>query len=75
MSACGHSSQDTYHYILHCPVRTLCVARYLATLRLWSWLWGVARILGLHGFPPCPNPSERVWQQQQQQQQPTSYPS
>ena len=27
---------------------------------LWSRPWGVARLLGLHGLPPCPHPSEGV---------------
>ena len=31
-SACGHSSQDTSHLILHCPATTLCAAHFLAIL-------------------------------------------
>ena len=27
---------------------------------LWSRPWRVARLLGLHGFPPCPRPTEGV---------------
>ena len=50
-SACGHSSQDISHLILHCPATD--------SLSLYD-LWGVARLLGLHGFPPCPHPSEGV---------------
>ena len=54
-SACGHSSQDTSHLILHCP------ATYsLSLYDLWSRPWGVARLLGLHGLPPYPHPSEGV---------------
>ena len=50
-SACGYSSQDTSPLILHCS----------ATNSLSHYdLWGVARLLGLHGLPPCPHPSERV---------------
>ena len=39
-------------------LRTLYAAQSLATL--WSRPWGVARLLGLHGLPPCPHPSEGV---------------
>ena len=63
-SACGHSSQDTSHLILHCPAmdslhRSLfgdCLSLY----DLWSRPWGAARLLGLHGLLPCPHPSEGV---------------
>ena len=44
-------------------LRTLCAAHFLATLslyNLWSRPRGVARLLGLHGLPPCPHPSEGV---------------
>ena len=63
-SACGHSSQDTSHLILHCPATdSLCRSLFgdsLFLYDLWSRPWGVARLLGLHGLPPCPNPSEGV---------------
>ena len=63
-SACGHSSQDTPHLILHCPAtNSLCCSLFgncLFLCGLWSRPWGVARLLGLHGFPPCPHPSEGV---------------
>ena len=38
----------------------LCASGSSAThfLRTTSWPWGVARFLGLYGFPPCPYPSE-----------------
>ena len=57
-SACGHSSQDISHLILHCPA-TDCLRRSLFgdsqfLYDLWSRPWGVARLLGLHGLPPCP---------------------
>ena len=39
-------------------LRTLYAAHSLATL--WSRPWGVARLLGLHGLPPCSHPSEGV---------------
>ena len=63
-SACGHSSQDTSHLILHCPTTdSLCRSLFgdsLSLYDLWSRPWRVARILGLHGPPPCPHPSVGV---------------
>ena len=63
-SACGHSSQDTSHLILHCPatdsLRRSLFGDSLSLYDLWSRRWGVARLLGLHGLPPCPHPSEGV---------------
>ena len=63
-SACGHSSQDISHLILHCPatdsLRRSLFGDSLSLYDLWSRLWGVARLLGLHGLPPCPHPSEGV---------------
>ena len=63
-SACGHSSQDISHLILHCPATdSLCRSLFGDTLSLydlWSRPWGVARLLGLHGLPPCPHSSEGV---------------
>ena len=63
-SACGHSSQDTSHLILHCPATDCwCISLFgdsLSLYDLWSRPWGVARLLGLHGLPPCPHPSEGV---------------
>ena len=63
-SACGHSSQDTSHLILHCPATdSLCRSLFgdsLSLYDLWSRPWVVARLLGLHGLPPCPHPSEGV---------------
>ena len=63
-SACGHSSQDTSHLILHCPatdsLRRSFFGDCLSLYDLWSRPWGVARLLGLHGLPPCPHPSEGV---------------
>ena len=62
-SACGHSTQDISHLILHCP----------ATDSLRHSLFGDSLSLrplvqtlkscpasGLHGLPPCPHPSEGV---------------
>ena len=63
-SDCGHSSQDTSHLILHCPasdsLRCSLFDDSLYFYELWSRPWEVARLLGLHGFPPCPHPSEGV---------------
>ena len=63
-SACGNSSQDVSHLILHCPAtdslhRSL-FGYSLSLYDLWSRPWGVSRLLGLHGLPPCPHPSEGV---------------
>ena len=63
-SACGHSYQDTSHLILPCPatdsLRRSLLGDSLSLYDLWSKLWGVAWLLGLHGLPPCPQPSEGV---------------
>ena len=63
-SACGHSSQDISHLILHCPatdsLRYSLFGDSLSLYDLWSRPWGVARLLGLHGLPPCPHPLEGV---------------
>ena len=63
-SACGHPSQDICHLILHCPamdsLRRLLFGDSLSLYDLWSMCWGVAQLLGLHGLPPCPHPSEGV---------------
>ena len=63
-SACGHSSQDTSHLILHCPatdsLRRSLFGNYNWSLYdLWSRPWEVARLLGLHGLPPCPQSLRR----------------
>ena len=63
-SACGHSYQDISHLILHCPatdsLRRSFFGDSLSLYDLWSRPWGVARLLGLHGLPPCHHPSEGV---------------
>ena len=68
-SACGHSSQNTSHLILHCPATdSLPRSLYgdsLSLYDLWFRPWGVARLLGLHGLPSCPHPSEGSGNQQQ----------
>ena len=57
-SACGHSSQDISHLILHCPatdsLRCSLFGDSLSLYDLWSRPWGVYRLLRLHGLPPCP---------------------
>ena len=63
-SASGHSPQDTSNLILHCPAtdslgRSL-FGDSLSLYELWSRPWGVARLLGLHGLPPCPHPLEGI---------------
>ena len=59
-SACGHSSKDTSHPILHCPatdsLRSLLFGDSLSLYDLWCRPYGIARLLGLHGLPPCPIP-------------------
>ena len=63
-SACGHSSQDVSHLILHCPatdsLRRSLFGDSLSLYDLWSRPWGVARLLEFHGLPPCHHPSEGV---------------
>ena len=63
-SAYGHPSQDTSHLILHSPVtnslRRSLFGDSLSLYDHWSSAWGVARLQGLHGLPPCPHLSERV---------------
>ena len=63
-SACGHSSQDTSHLIVHCPAtdssRRSLFGDSLSLYDLWSRPWGVSRLLGFHGLPPCLHPSEEV---------------
>ena len=63
-SPCGHSSQDISNLILHCPatdsLRRSLFGDSLSLYDLWPRPWGVARLLGLHGVPPCPHPSEGV---------------
>ena len=59
-SACGHSSQDISHLILHCPatdsLRRSLFGDSLPFYDLWSRSWVVFRLLGLHSLPPCPIP-------------------
>ena len=70
-SACGHSSQDISHLILHCPamgsLRRSLFGDSFSLYDLWSRPWGVARLLRLHGLPPCPIPRKGLDKQQQHQ--------
>ena len=63
-SACGHSSQDISHLILHCPatdsLRRSLFGDSLPLYDLWSRPWGVTRLLGHHGLSPFPHPLEGV---------------
>ena len=63
-SASGHSSEDTSRLILHCPatdsLRRSLFGDSLSLYDHWSRPWRVARLLGLHGLPPCPHPLEGV---------------
>ena len=63
-SACGHSPQSTSYLILHCPATdSLCRSLFgdsLSLYNLWYIPWGVARLVGPHGLPPFPHPSEGV---------------
>ena len=63
-SARGHSSQDTSHFILHCPatdsLRRSLFGDSLSLYNLWFRPWRVAQLLGLRGLPPCPHPLEGV---------------
>ena len=62
--ACGHSSQETSHLILHCPAmnslhRSL-FGYSLSLYDLWFRPLRVAGLLGLHSLPPCLHPSEGI---------------
>ena len=63
-SACEHSSQDTSHLILHCPakdsLRRSLFGDSLFLHDFWSRAWGVSRLMGLYGLPPCSHPWGRV---------------
>ena len=54
---CLNLSQDTFHLILHCPatdsLRRSLFGDSLSLYDLWSRTWKFARLLGLHGLPPC----------------------
>ena len=60
-NTCGHPSQDTSHFILHCPatdsLRRSLMGNSPSIYNLWSRPWRVVRLRGLHGLPPRPQPS------------------
>ena len=62
-SACGHSSQDLSHLILHSPAAdSSCRSLFgdsLSLYDLWSRPWEVSRLLGLHGLLSYPPSLER----------------
>ena len=57
-SACGNSSQDTSHLILHCSATDSLHCSLLGDL--WYKPLRVAWLLRLHGLPPCPHTSEGI---------------
>ena len=62
-SACGHSSRTPLNSLCTVQLRTLRRSLFVYSLPLydlWSRPLGVGRLLGLHGLPPCPHPSEGV---------------
>ena len=69
-SACGHSSQDISHLILHCPATdSLCRSLFGDSLSLydfWSRPWGVAGFWGSMVFRHAPIPRKGSGNQQQQ---------
>ena len=68
-TVCGHPTHNTFHLILHClaadSLRHWNYAHSLSLYHLWSRPWRVARLLELHGLPPCPHILKRVGQQHQ----------
>ena len=69
-SACGHSSQDTSHLIVHCPatdsLRRLLFGDSLSLYDLWSRPWRVARLPGSMVFRHALIPRKGSGNQQQQ---------
>ena len=63
-SACDTRPRTPFISFCIVQLRTLCAARFfgdfLSLYDLWSRPWGVARLLELHGLPPCSHPSEWV---------------
>ena len=68
-SACGHSSQNTSHLILHCPatdsLRRSLFGDSLSLYDLWSRPWGVARFWGSMVFRHAPILRKGLGNQQQ----------
>ena len=51
----SHSALSSYDFL-----RRSLFGDSLSLYDLWSRPWGVVRLLGLHGLPPCLHPSEGV---------------
>ena len=70
-SACGHSSQDTSHLILHCPatdsLRGSLFGDSLSLYDLWSRPWELPGFWGSMVFRHAPIPRKGSGNQQQQQ--------
>ena len=70
-SACGYSSQDISHLILHCPatdsLRGSLFGDSLYLYDLWSRPWGVAHFWGSMVFRHAPIPRKGSGKQQQHQ--------
>jgi len=59
-----NSLLSTLSKILQLPAEPLRRAIFTTTFsifELWSRLWRVTRLLGLHGVPPRPHPLKGVW--------------
>jgi len=58
-STCVHPLQDLTHLLLDCLASELlrrAIFSISSIFDLWSRPWGVARLLGFRGVPPCPHP-------------------
>ena len=73
-SACGHSSQDISHLILHCPatdsLRRSLFGDSLSLYDLWSRPWELPGFWGSMVFRHAPIPRKGSGKQQQQQLHP-----
>ena len=58
-NACSHPNQATYHLILHCPATNSLHRSLFVSLQPLIQALKVARVLWLHGPPPCPPSLER----------------
>ena len=59
----SHSALSSYGLFM-----SVALWRLFSFYNLWSRTWRVGRLLGLHGFPPHPHPSEGIGQQTTSQQ-------
>ena len=71
-SACGHSSQDIFHLILHCPatvsLRRSLSGNSLSLYNLWSRPWGSCQASGTSWSSAMPPSLERGRVETTQQQ-------